>query len=89
MDPIPCPCCDTFFVPRNKLQIFCSRPGCQRARKNLWQKHKLATDPEYKKDQHPGSTKMAFQQSWLLEKLSPGKSRKSLQKQVFTEDQKP
>lgn len=63
MDPIPCPCCDTFFVPRNKLQIFCSRPGCQRARKNLWQKHKLATDPEYKKDQH------LAQQKWLFNNL--------------------
>lgn len=51
MESIPCPCCDTFFIPRNKLQIFCSSPGCQRARKALWQKRKIATDPEYKKDQ--------------------------------------
>jgi hypothetical protein len=59
MDPIPCPCCDTFFVPRNKLQTFCSKPDCQLARKALWQKQKLATDPEYKKDQH------LAQQKWL------------------------
>ena len=59
MDPIPCPCCDSFFVPRNKLQIFCSDPDCQRARKALWQKQKLACDPEYKKDQ-----KLA-NQKWL------------------------
>ena len=51
MEPIPCPCCDSFFVPRNKLQIFCSAPDCQRTRKALWQKQKLACDPAYKKDQ--------------------------------------
>jgi hypothetical protein len=60
MDPIPCPCCNSFFVPRNKLQIFCSGPDCQRARKALWQKQKLACDPEYKKDQD------LSQQKWLL-----------------------
>jgi len=51
MDPIPCPSCDSFFVPRNKLQIFCSGSDCQRTRKALWQKQKLACDPAYKKDQ--------------------------------------
>lgn len=59
MDQILCPCCTTFFTPRNKLQSYCSKPACQRARKALWQKHKLATDPEYKKDQH------LSQQKWL------------------------
>lgn len=59
MDPIICPSCDTFFTPRNKLQTYCSKSVCQRARKALWQKQKLATDPEYKKDQH------LSQQKWL------------------------
>ncbi len=57
MDPIPCPCCNSFFVPRNKLQIFCSAPDCQRARKALWQKQKLACDPDYKKDQELANQK--------------------------------
>ena len=57
MNPIPCPSCDSFFVPRNRLQIFCSRPDCQRARKALWQKQKLACDPEYKKDQKLANNK--------------------------------
>ena len=57
MEPIPCPCCDKFFVPRNRLQTFCSRPACQKARKALWQKNKLATDPEYKKDQQLSNQK--------------------------------
>lgn len=57
MESIPCPCCDTFFIPRNKLQIFCSSPSCQRARKTLWQKRKIATDPEYKKDQNLANQK--------------------------------
>ncbi len=59
MDPILCPCCCTFFTPRNKLQTYCSKPACQKARKALWQKQKLVTDPEYKKDQH------LSQQKWL------------------------
>ncbi len=59
MDPLPCPGCDTFFVPRNKLQIFCSKPNCQKIRKALWHKQKLATNPNYKKDQH------LAQQKWL------------------------
>ncbi len=59
MEPLPCPGCDTFFTPRNKLQIFCSEPDCQKARKALWQKQKLTTDPEYKKDQR------LAQQKWL------------------------
>ena len=60
MDAIPCPCCSSFFVPRNKLQVFCSKSGCQRARKTLWQKKKMACDPEYKRDQKLSN------QKWLL-----------------------
>jgi len=59
MDPIPCPCCCSFFTPRNKVQIYCSKQVCQKARKALWQKQKLATNPEYKKGQH------LSQQKWL------------------------
>ena len=59
MDSIICPSCGTFFTPRNKLQTYCSKSACQRARKALWQKQKLATDPEYKKGQH------LSQQKWL------------------------
>ena len=61
MDPIPCSCCGTFFVPRNKLQKFCSKPNCQKARKALWQKHKLATDIEYEKGQRLAN------QKWLAQ----------------------
>ena len=57
MEPIPCACCDTFFIPRNKLQTFCSKTICQKTRKALWQRNKLATDPEYKKGQHLSNQK--------------------------------
>lgn len=60
MEPIPCLCCNSFFVPRNKMQKFCSKPACQRARKALWQKQKMATDPEYQKDQHLAQKKWLF-----------------------------
>jgi hypothetical protein len=51
MDPIPCLGCSTFFTPRNKLQGYCSHPDCQRARKALWQRQKLANDPDYAQGQ--------------------------------------
>jgi hypothetical protein len=62
MESVPCVACSTFFIPRNKLQIFCSTQGCQHARKALWQKNKLATDPEYKKGQR------LAQEKWLQNK---------------------
>jgi len=52
MEPIPCLCCGTFFVPRNKNQQYCTKPDCQRNRKARWQKEKLVTDPEYEETQH-------------------------------------
>ncbi|MCP3889275.1 MAG: hypothetical protein GY702_10430 [Desulfobulbaceae bacterium] len=59
MEQVPCAGCSTFFIPRNKFQIFCSKPCCQRIRKTLWQKQKLATDPEYKEEQR------LAQKKWL------------------------
>lgn len=60
MESILCPCCDTFFIPRNKNQTFCTKPKCQRARKALWQRNKIATDPEYAKGQYLSN------QKWLV-----------------------
>ena len=37
--------------PRVKDQKYCSDKRCQRARKTLWQKQKLATDPDYQANQ--------------------------------------
>ncbi len=59
MNSVPCAGCSTFFIPRNKCQKFCSRPDCQRLRKALWQKQKLATDLEYKEGQR------LAQKKWL------------------------
>ena len=62
MDSIPCTCCSTFFIPRNKAQFFCSGHSCQLARKALWQKEKIASDPDYKQQQR------LSQQKWLSKK---------------------
>jgi len=51
MAQFPCPGCSTFFTPRNKKQNYCPKPACQKLRKAIWQKQKLATDPEYKEGQ--------------------------------------
>lgn len=59
MESIPCVHCCAFFIPRNRRQIYCSQPGCQKARKAAWQRNKLRTDPEYK-----ASQKLS-QQKWL------------------------
>ena len=41
MDSVPCLGCSEFFIPRNRSQTYCSKPGCQKARKPLWEKEKL------------------------------------------------
>lgn len=38
--------------PRAKTQRFCSNKACQRARKAQWQRAKLATDLDYRANQH-------------------------------------
>jgi len=37
--------------PRVKHQKYCGKPACQRARKRRWQRHKMATDPDYRMNQ--------------------------------------
>jgi len=41
--------CGVFFTPCPQVpgQRYCSRKECQRARKRVWNKQKLSTDPEY------------------------------------------
>jgi len=53
MKAIRCTHCHQFFVPnpRIKNQRYCSEKPCQRARKTLWQRQKLKTDPDYKANQ--------------------------------------
>ena len=53
MKQIPCAHCGRLFNPnpRVKNQHYCSEKECQRARKRLWQKRKLADDPDYKANQ--------------------------------------
>lgn len=50
---IRCVHCRRLFQPnpRIKNQRFCNQRPCQRARKNLWQKQKLASDPDYRANQ--------------------------------------
>ena len=48
-----CSACGEPFEPRpqSPRQAFCSKPGCQRARKLLWQLAKRRTDADYHLDQ--------------------------------------
>jgi len=50
---IRCIHCGRHFIlnPRVKDQRYCGRKECQRARKTLWQREKMRTDPEYQTNQ--------------------------------------
>lgn len=52
-NPVRCVHCGCTFDcnPRVKNQRYCCNKLCQRARKRLWQKQKLAADPDYKQNQ--------------------------------------
>lgn len=43
--------CPLDLNPRAKNQRYCGKKECQRARKRLWQKGKMATDPDYRANQ--------------------------------------
>ena len=51
MEPIPCVNCATFFIARNRKQNYCTKAGCQRARKAAWQRFKLKFDDQYRTQQ--------------------------------------
>ena len=59
MEPVPCFHCATMFTPRNRKQYCCSRPECQRARKNNWQRIKMKTNPDYRTSQKLSQQKWA------------------------------
>jgi hypothetical protein len=50
---IRCAHCRRLFRPdpRVKNQSYCGNKVCQRARKTLWQRKKMATDPDYQANQ--------------------------------------
>lgn len=52
MDKV-CECCETIFTPLStvKNQRYCRKRKCQKARKKSWQRMKLASDIDYRKNQ--------------------------------------
>lgn len=58
---IRCAYCRRLFRPnpRVKNQHYCSEKSCQRARKNRWQREKMATDPDYQ------ANRRESQKKWL------------------------
>ncbi|MDP2816312.1 MAG: hypothetical protein Q8O19_06500 [Rectinemataceae bacterium] len=63
MDKV-CECCNTSFtpLPTVKNQRYCRKPVCQKARKNSWQKMKLASDNDYRQNQAKA------QQAWYAKR---------------------
>jgi hypothetical protein len=58
MQPL-CESCGEPFEPDRRVrgQRYCSKPVCQRARRARWQKHKLATDQDYRANQADGQAR--------------------------------
>ena len=56
-----CSHCGRMFAPspRVREQRYCSEAGCQRARKRLWQKQKMARDEDYRNNQREA------QRTWM------------------------
>jgi hypothetical protein len=48
-----CVCCGGQIKrnPRVKIQRYCSRPECQKARRKVWQQQKLEKDEDYRRNQ--------------------------------------
>jgi hypothetical protein len=48
-----CKFCSESFVPHPSVpfQEYCGDPPCQKARKRIWKKEKMANDPDYKENQ--------------------------------------
>ncbi|GKT10999.1 hypothetical protein [Desulforhabdus sp. TSK] len=71
---IRCAHCSYLFSPnpRVKHQRYCSKTECQRARKRLWQKEKLARDPDYKLDHHDSNAqwRSLHPEYWKLYRLT-------------------
>ena len=61
MEQIPCVnCFDLFYPsPRHKNQTHCMKPACRRARKALWKRVKMKTDPDFKDNQRICNKKWA------------------------------
>jgi hypothetical protein len=49
----PCAHCRRLFIANRRVkdQRYCNREPCQRARKSRWQRHKMATDADYRHNQ--------------------------------------
>jgi hypothetical protein len=73
-DQIRCVHCSCLFFPdpRVKNQRYCGKKDCQRARKRLWQKEKLARDPDYKLNQRDSNEQWRNRHPdyWKLYRLS-------------------
>ena len=85
---VVCACCGRIFIrsPRNKNQTYCSNPECQRKRKTLWQKNKMASDASYRLN-HKTS-----QQEWIrnnsgywknYRKKNPDKAKRNRELQMI------
>ena len=82
MKEIVCLHCNEFITasPRNKNHNYCKKPECQRARKAAWKRHKMQTDPEFKKNQQLSNRKWAKNNPgyWkAYRRKNPGKAERN------------
>jgi hypothetical protein len=53
MSKLRCVNCSTLFTPAPQVpnQTYCSKPACQKTRRQQWQKSRLQSDPDYRDNQ--------------------------------------
>lgn len=88
MEQIPCIHCYDFFTPspRHKNQCYCMKPECRKAKKAAWKRHKMATDPNFKRDQKLSNQKWSKNNHgyWKeYRKKNPKKAERNLMLQTI------
>lgn len=72
-----CPCCGETFQPHHKVpnQTYCSSRDCQRERRQLWDRKKQQSDPEYRDNKNRVQRAWTERNSDLLAQVSQIKFR--------------
>lgn len=67
--------CLFIFNPRLKDQRYCARRECQRVRRRLWQRQKMATDADYQQNQRAAQKTLATRAPGVLAAVPRAPSR--------------
>ena len=85
--------CRCLFVisPRHPNQQYCSKKGCQRARKTKWHREKIAMDEDYKNNQADCQKRWVTKKPWYWKKYrerNPNYTKRNREKQKARDQSK-